>query len=139
MDRDSVIRHLRAWADGIDPASGEALASDHPGQRPDVLRVVFAALLLLEPERASTPLRGREAPSLSLAARNAGRPWSAADDQALAAGFDMGTTIGALAVQMERTRGAITARLVKLGKIEPPAGFRLRGEAPAAGGQRLPG
>ena len=134
MDRESVIAHLRAWADGVDPHTGEALAPDHPGQRPDTLRVVFAALALIEGGRnAAAPVGVIPAASrtLGLAARNAGRPWSAGDDEALVGAFEAGATIGALAVQMERTRGAITARLVKLGKIEAPPGMRLRGETPA--------
>ena len=53
--------------------------------------------------------------------------------------FDAGSTIGALAVQMERTRGAITARLVKLGKIEAPPGLRLRGEGAAGEASRMTG
>jgi hypothetical protein len=129
MEREAVLAHLRAWADGVDPRSGEPLPPDHPAQRPDTLRVVYATLALLEVERTG----GAAAPApraLGLAARNAGRPWSAADDEMLAVAFDAGATIPALAVQMERTRGGITARLVKLGKIEAPAGLRLRGEAP---------
>lgn len=126
MDREAVIAHLRAWADGVDPRTGEALAADHPAQRPDTLRVVFAALAFLDGERGTTLAQPR---ALGLAARNAGRPWSAHDDQALIEAFDAGASVGALAVQMERTRGAITARLVKLGKIEAPPGLRLRGES----------
>jgi hypothetical protein len=137
MDRDAVIAHLRAWADGVDPATGAVLPSDHPGQQPATLRVIFAALGLLAGEQPFAPSRGRDA-RLALAARNAGRPWSAIDDVTLATAFDSGTTIGALAVQMERTRGAITARLVKLGKIEAPPGLRLRGEPSLSEGSRMP-
>ena len=126
MDRETVIRQLRAWADGVDPTSGEALPPDHPAQRPDTLRVIFAALALL-----TTPLdptsRADGRPSI-VGPRNAGRPWSIEDDDALARGFDAGERIGTLASRLERTRGAISARLVKLGKIEPPPGLRLRGE-----------
>jgi len=127
MDRETVIRQLRAWADGVDPTSGEALPPDHPGQRPDTLRVIFAALALLaaspDPVFSRTETRGSVA-----GPRNAGRPWSIEDDDALARGFDAGERIGALAARLERTRGAISARLVKLGKIEPPPGLRLRGD-----------
>ena len=128
MDRECVIQHLRAWADGIDPATGAALEPEHPAQRTDVLRVVFAALALLqaEPSTSSTDTSMQRSGQGS-GARNAGRPWLAVDDEALATGFDSGVSIGALATRMERTRGSITARLVKLGKIEPPAGLRLRG------------
>lgn len=127
MDRETVLHHLRAWADGVDPSSGAALAPDHPGQRPDTLRVVFAALALLQPAQAAIA-SSVEANRQSAGPRNAGRPWSTDDDTTLANGFDAGEAIGALAVQLERTRGAINARLVKLGKIEPPPGLRLRGE-----------
>ncbi|HVE50831.1 MAG TPA: hypothetical protein VNG69_14605 [Casimicrobiaceae bacterium] len=133
MDRETVIRHLRAWAEGVDPRSGDMLAADHPAQRPDTLRVVFATLTLLEGERNGSGMQSTHR-TLGLAARNAGRPWSANDDESLIASFDAGATIGALAVQMERTRGAITARLVKLGKIEAPPGLRLRGEGEVRNG-----
>jgi hypothetical protein len=137
MDRDAVIAHLRAWADGVDPATGAVLPSDHPGQQPGTLRVIFAALGLLVAEQSFAPSRANDARP-AFGARNAGRPWSAIDDVALATAFDSGTTIGALAVQMQRTRGAITARLVKLGKIEAPPGLRLRGEASLSQESRMP-
>ena len=133
MDRESVLQHLRAWADGVDPSTGAVLPPDHPGQRPDTLRVVFAALALLSPPPqgiASPRDASRSSPG---GPRNAGRPWSPDDDASLARGFDGGETIGALAARLERTRGAINARLVKLGRIDPPPGLRLRGEpAPRA-------
>ena len=126
MDRESVTRHLRAWADGIDPSTGQVLPPDHPGQRAETLRVIFAALALLSAHADGTSETNRFP---SGGARNAGRPWSGADDETLASAFDEGQTIGALAVKLERTRGAISARLVKLGKIEAPPGLRLRGGA----------
>ena len=127
MDRETVLRHLRAWADGVDPSTGRVLPSDHPGQRPETLRVIFAAVALLEaaPGTAASASGRAFAPG----PRNAGRPWSNDDDESLASGFDAGETIGALASKLERTRGAISARLVKLGKIDPPPGLRLRGSA----------
>lgn len=124
MDKDQIIRHLRAWVDGFDPANGSALPLDHPAQRADTLRVLFAAIAHLT---ADVPL-GLTSGSMrgNPTARNAGRPWSDDDDAALASAYDTGATIGALAMGLERTPGAITARLVKLGKIEPPPGFRMR-------------
>ena len=128
MDRETVLQHLRAWADGVDPMTGLTLPPDHPGQRPDTLRVVFAALALLSsPAPAVAESAGTNRPPAG-GPRNAGRAWSADDDATLASGFDAGETIGALAGRLERTRGAINARLVKLGKIEAPPGLRLRGE-----------
>jgi hypothetical protein len=128
MDREAVIRQLRAWAEGIDPVSGEALPADHPVQRTDLVRTLYGALALLEaggrsvqaPARSSAMTRG-EGP------RNAGMPWSPEDDRALGESFDRGEAVASLAKTLERTRGAVTARLVRLGKIEPPASLRLRG------------
>ncbi|HVF64357.1 MAG TPA: hypothetical protein VNE58_10215 [Casimicrobiaceae bacterium] len=134
MDRDSVVRHLRAWADGIDVETGAALPADHPAQQPVTLRVVFGALALLESpvlQRGSLSDGNRNFP------RNAGRAWSAEDDASLVDGHDHGKTIGALANQLERTRGSITARLVKLGRIEAPPGLRLRGDGAAFGAARV--
>ncbi len=48
----------------------------------------------------------------------AGRSWTLEADAALELAFDAGESIPALADRFERTRGAITARLVKLGRIE---------------------
>jgi hypothetical protein len=123
MDRESVVRHWRAWAEGIDPATGAALPAEHPAQQPETLRVVYATLALLSAPSADAGPTARSWPP------NAGRSWSVEDDEALATAFDQGTTVSALAAQLGRTRGAINARLVKLGKIEPPPGLRLRGEA----------
>ena len=133
MDREAVVRELRAWADGVDAATGVALPPDHPAQHPHTLRVVFAALALLE---SSSPSAMRAAAPNANASTsgppNAGRPWSNDEDDALASAFDAGETIGALAARLGRTRGAINARLVKLGKIEMPQGLRLRGEPGAS-------
>jgi len=128
MDRDHLLKHLRAWADGVDPATGAALPPHHPAQQPELLRVVFATLALIESCRASPGASAGPA-GLRLAARNAGRPWSGEDDLALAVAFDAGQKVVALATRFERTRGSISARLVRLGKIEAPPGLRLRGIA----------
>jgi hypothetical protein len=56
MDREQVIRQLRGWVDGVDPATGETLPADHPAQRADVLRVLYGALELLDtPAPAQAP------------------------------------------------------------------------------------
>jgi hypothetical protein len=137
MEREDLIAHLTAWCDGIDPATGAPLPPDHPAQRTDTLRVLQAALGVItrpdpalgpagDPPTAVNPPRGVAAPT------NAGRPWSDAEDTRLAAAHQAGSAIAALARAHERTRGAITARLVRLGRIEAPPGMRLRGEPPSA-------
>ena len=44
MEREDLIAHLTAWTDGVDPATGAPLPSDHPAQRADTLRVLLAAV-----------------------------------------------------------------------------------------------
>ncbi len=132
MVRSSVIHQLRAWADGVDPLTGESLPSEHPAQRADTIRTLYAAVALLETDGARTaPIARAEIAGRAQQPRNAGRPWSQDDDLALVTAFDAGAAVASLAAAMERTRGAIKARLVRLGKIEAPELMRLRGSASA--------
>ena len=113
MEREDLLRQLAAWRDGVDPATGAMLAPDHPAHRVDFLRLVCAAIDALG---AAPPGRA-----------NAGRPWSPTEDALLTQAHQAGMTIAELARAHERTPGAITARLVKLGLIALPPGMRLRG------------
>ena len=123
MEREDLLRHLAGWRDGIDPATGGMLPPDHPAHRVDFLRVVCATIDALG---AGMPPSARSA-TIAGGRANAGRPWSAAEDELLAQAHGAGMGIAELARAHERTPGAITARLVKLGRIELPAGMRLRG------------
>jgi hypothetical protein len=114
MDRDDVLRHLRAWTAFADPAGGEPLPLAHALRHAGVHETLVAALALIE---ASAP---RVRP------RNAGRAWSHDDDERLGALFDAGTPTMRMAETLERTRGSVTARLVKLGRIEATPGMGLR-------------
>ena len=138
MDRETVLHHLRAWADGVDPSTGSTLPPDHPGQRPDTLRVVFAALALLAapaPAVASRATRIARRPADRATPAVPGRPTTMRRSRA---GSTPARRSARWPRRLERTRGAINARLVRLGKIEPPPGLRLRGEsAPYADAQAL--
>jgi hypothetical protein len=78
----------------------------------DLARALFIAADALE---TRARLAARRHPSLP---RNAGKPWSAGEDERLLAAFDNGTTVEALAGAHERTRAGIEARLVKHGRLE---------------------
>ena len=52
---------------------------------------------------------------------SAGRRWTDEEDALLCRAFDEGVAASELAKQHGRTSGAITMRLVKLGRIEPGA------------------
>ncbi len=111
MERQQVIHTLESLANGLDPASGAPVPHDLL-QSPSTVRALFTAAALLktanEPSRASTS---------RFAA--AGTPWSAEEDARLAREFDSGMTIAQMALQHGRSSGAISLRLVKLGRIDP--------------------
>lgn len=111
MEVARTVEIVSSLADGIDPFTGERYPAGSPYQHPDTVRALFLAV------RALRSLEQQERRRQGLP-RNAGKPWSAEEDERLALEFDNGTPISRLAAEHERTEGAIEARLVKLGKLE---------------------
>jgi hypothetical protein len=99
-------------ASGVDPAAGEVLPEDNPLNSPHVIRALFMASKALEGVAAKPARQSAAAPG------KAGKPWSEDEDQRLLAGFDAGTPVAALALAHERTSGAITSRLERLGRLQ---------------------
>jgi LmbE family N-acetylglucosaminyl deacetylase len=120
MEKQAALKIIQQLANGVDPHSGEVFRADSPYQHPDTVRALFIAMRALEEQSAP---RQRAAGNEN-APQNAGKPWSADEDQALASAFDAGKQIPELAAQHQRSRFAIETRLAKLGKIEPPANMR---------------
>lgn len=113
MEVSRAVEIVSILADGIDPYTGEPLGEGSPYQHADTVRALFLALGALErAERAAR--RRKELPA------NAGKPWTEGEEGSLAVGFDAGRTVKQLALEHQRTEGAITSRLVRLGKIQPP-------------------
>jgi hypothetical protein len=107
---------LSLLADGIDPYTGEQYPIDSPYQHPDTVRALFAAIAALpKSSRPKTPSRSGRA----------GEPWSDQEDQRLREAFGGGMSVADLASSHERTRGAIVARLVRLGLVENGEDVRL--------------
>lgn len=104
MERQQVITVLESLANGVDPASGANVMHSA-----DTVRALAAAATLLR----SAPAR------INPKFASAGTAWSAEEDARLAQEFDSGMTIAQMALGHGRTSGAITARLVKLGRIDP--------------------
>lgn len=102
-------------ASGVDPATGEVLPEDHPLNSPHVIRALFIAAKALEGVTAK-PARASAAEPTKTG--KAGKPWGEDEDQRLLAGFDAGTPVAALALAHERSNGAITARLERLGRLQ---------------------
>jgi hypothetical protein len=114
MDKQSTLQIIRTLAQGIDPYTGERYPAESPYQHPDTVRALFQAA-----EALSTGHRPRSTPSST--PENAGKPWTDEEDQSLAQLFDSGETISGIAKHHRRSRAAIQARLIRLGKIAPPA------------------
>ncbi len=126
MEKQTAAHILQTLALGIDPHSGTAFPADSPYQHPDTVRALFQALQALNaapppgPNRSPTPV-------------NAGKPWAEDEDKTLVERFDAGQSLAELAQEHGRSRAAIQARLVRLGKIEPTADLpRFRSALPHA-------
>jgi hypothetical protein len=117
MDKDQTLKILHALANGVHPATGEVFASDSAYQHPDTVRALFEAVRAIE---------GIAQPSY--AERNRGEipantyvRWTREEEERLAADFDSGKSSAALAKLHNRSRAAIEARLLRLGKIDVSA------------------
>ena len=104
MDDPRAAEILKSLAAGGDAGAAQL-------QSPDVVRALFIAVESLE-ARSRAARRNGHLP------RNAGKTWTAEEDERLLAGYDGGATVDALATAHERTRAGIEARLVKHGRLE---------------------
>jgi hypothetical protein len=116
METNETIRIIQALANGTDPMTGEVFSDSSPYNHPKIIRALFQTLKALE------KYRGREERVRNLPG-NAGKPWHDDQDRELISGFDAGASAKELAAKHGRTEYAITARLVKLGKISEPMGL----------------
>ena len=104
----NILRHL---AEGQDPLTGYPL-SVTVLQQAAVVRALVTAIALLEADAARARRRAR-------LPQNVGRPWTAAEDEQLQAGFARGEAPPRLAQQHRRTLAGIESRLEKLGLLRP--------------------
>src|SRR5262245_20741947 len=132
MEREQTLRILNALANGVHPATGERFAADSPYQRPDTVRAVFEAMRAVDGGGTAPPAERQPRPTQSAF----GLRWSSEEEQRLACAFDAGKNVDELARAHNRTRAAIEARLVRLGKLDASAVTTpLRYPPKTAGGQ----
>ena len=112
MQLQNALPIVRALADGVNPATGEAFSDDCPYAEPRTLRALFSAVELMEREVEREKRRER-------LPANFGKPWTALEDRDLESAFEAGVAMPELARKHARTQGSIRLRLEKLGKIEP--------------------
>ena len=113
MEISTALGILRRLSDGIDPVTGEVFPTGSPYQQPDIIRALFMAVNSLE----KTQEKAARRETLPV---NAGKPWTKEEEKLLTDSFDKGVTVNELAKAHERRPGAITSRLLKLGKINLP-------------------
>lgn len=108
MSNDRALEILQLMSDGINPLTGEILPENDLCNQPDIIRALHTAVNVLEKgDKSKSPLP-----------ENAGKPWTAEDDETLCRLFDSGVSTKELAEHFQRTKGAITSRLARLGKVE---------------------
>ncbi len=120
MEKETTLKILNALANGVHPATGEKFGADSPYQHPDTVRALFDAMRAVEsaqvPATAAAPPQKSALPQSGYGAR-----WSAEEEQRLAGAFDAGRSVDELARAHNRSRAAIEARLVRLGKMDASA------------------
>lgn len=114
MELQSARQIIDTLARGIHPVTGEMMPEDSPYNAPPVIRALFAVACALEDRPAAKPRR--DLPP------NSGKPWMPEEDRLLVERFDAGRPIAEMALSAGRSKLAVEARLVKLGKLEPGAG-----------------
>ena len=117
MELEQTMKTLNALARGVHPATGEVFGPDSPYQHPDVVRALFEALRRIDASRpdSSSARKSQET------AGNTFVRWTREEEERLAAEFDAGKSSAELARLHERSRAAIEARLLKMGKIDASA------------------
>jgi hypothetical protein len=101
---------IEALANSVDPETGEVLSAQSVFNNPQVIRALFIATNALD-SLAKREKREKALPD------NTGKAWSELEDSELLSAFDVGSSIKDIAAKHGRTKGAITARLLRLGRI----------------------
>lgn len=128
MDPDKAIEIVRKLADGVDPFSGERFPASSPYQHADTVRALYLALDGLDRVKRSKT-RQHDGPP------KAGKPWTKEEEQQVLDQFDAKVDVSQIAQELERTEGAIWARLEKLGRISKDERMNMSGStSPAAPG-----
>jgi len=111
MNVDEAIAIIQKLADGIDPTTGERFSSDSTYQNADTVRALHLALEGLD-RLKRVKERIRSGPP------KAGRPWTKDEETRMLQQFDAKVDVTAIAQELNRTTGAIWARLEKVGRIQ---------------------
>lgn len=107
MEPDRAIEIVQSLADGVDPFTDGRFPASSPYQQADTVRALHLALEGLGKLKRSTARK-----------TGPGRPWTEDEEKELVRQFDDKVDVEEIAAKHERTKGAIWARLEKLGHIQ---------------------
>ena len=116
MEKEQTLRILNALANGVHPATGEKFAADSPYQHPDTVRALFEAMRAVDGGGPAPAAERKPLPQ-----SGSGSRWTRDEESRLASAFDAGKSVDELARAHNRSRIAIEARLVRLGKLDASA------------------
>ncbi len=105
-----ALRIIEKLSAGINPLSDEPLAPKSLCLNEDIQKALQVTVPALQ-ARMRWIERQAQLPA------NAGKPWKTEEEESLNTGFDEGDSVDILAERHQRTKGSITSRLVKMGKI----------------------
>jgi hypothetical protein len=108
MELSEALKIIQLLSDGVDPETGEVLDDESTFNEPQVIRALAVAVKALERVH-KIESRKESLPD------NAGKAWDPEEDSELVGAFEKGDIISELAVKHSRTKGAVSARLVRLG------------------------
>jgi hypothetical protein len=112
MNLAEIVEIIEALAEGVNPVNGEPLPDESPYHDSRVIRALYAAARMLRQQPSHSKLP-KSQPA------NAGVGWDDREDELLIRAFEANVPIRAIATKHERTRGAIVARLMRLGILVP--------------------
>jgi hypothetical protein len=111
MNVDQATEIIQKLADGVDPTTGDRFPSDSLYQQADTVRALHLAL-----EGLDRLKRYKE--RIHSGPPKAGRPWTKDEETRMLQQFDAKVDVTAIAQELNRTPGAIWARLEKVGRIQ---------------------
>ena len=111
METQEAIELIRKLADGVDPTTGERFPPSSVYQQADTVRALHLAL-----EGLDRLKRVKE--RIHSGPPKAGRPWTKDEEDKMLQQFDGKVDVKLIAQELNRTPGAIWARLEKVGRIQ---------------------
>ena len=97
---------LTILADGINPITGELLPDEDSCNQVEIVRALHSVIMELDNKNKTPIKKYRE---------NSGKPWTEEEEKQLLEEYRVGLKVKEIAKAHERSNGAITSRLEKLG------------------------